>query len=493
MTLQLRPEQQAVVDAVSAAFRQGHKRVMVSACCGFGKTELATAMLSATEANGKRGAFLADRRALVEQTVTRFDKYGLNAGVIMADHPRFAPSKPIQVCSIATLLRRRWPDANLLFIDEAHVLSQAVRDKLEKRDCYAVGLSATPITKGLAKYFDTVVNGLTTNEMVALGRLVPINVHSFKEPDMSAADVSSSGEWAGAKAEKQVLQVVGDVVQKYIEDGRDRKFIAFAWNIAHAEELCRQFLGAGINCATYTANDEPEDRHESVKEFERPDSSIRGLISVAALTRGFDNSAIELMIDARPLRKAVHEYVQMLGRVMRGHPGKTCAEVWDHSGNAVRFWHAWNDLFENGVRELDDGKKKPKAAAQEKKEPEPVKCPKCGHVHRPMPFCGRCGFEYPRRQSVQHVPGSLKELIAGGFQKELTRDLFPQLAHYALSKRDDPEAARRMAQALYREMTGDFARAAWDRVQPVAPSAEVKARITALRIKYAKGKQKAQQ
>lgn len=493
MTLELRPEQRAVVDAVSAAFRQGHKRVMVSACCGFGKTELATAMLMATERNGKRGAFLADRRALVEQTVTRFDKYGLHAGVIMADHPRFAPSRPIQVCSIATLLRRRWPEANLLFIDEAHVLAQAVRDKLEKRDCYAVGLSATAITKGLGKYFDTVVNGLTTNEMIALGRLVPINVHSFKEPDMSNADVGSSGEWTGKKAEKEILQVVGDVVKKYIEDGRDRKFICFAWNIAHAQELCRQFLGAGINCTTYTADDQPEDRHESVQEFAKPDSALRGLISVAALTRGFDNSSIELMIDARPLRKAVHEYVQMLGRVMRGHPGKVAAEVWDHSGNAVRFWHAWNDLFQNGVKELDDGTKKPKATAQEKKEPDPVTCPKCGHVHRPMPFCGRCGFEYPKRQTVQHVPGSLKELIAGNHQRELSRALFPQLAGYALTKRNgDSEAARRLAQALYRDMTGEFARLAWDRVEPVEPSPEVKSRITALRIKYAKSRQAAE-
>ena len=204
-------------------------------------TELATAMLAATAENGKRGAFLADRRALVEQTVQRFDKYGLNAGVIMADHPRFAPSRPIQVCSVQTLLRRRWPDANLLFIDEAHVLSEAVRKKLEAKDCYAIGLSATPLTKGLGKYFDVVVNAPTTNRMIEMGRLVPISVHSFREPDMKAADVSSTGEWTGAKAEKEVLEVVGDVVQKYLADGNGEKFILFAWNIAHANELSRQF------------------------------------------------------------------------------------------------------------------------------------------------------------------------------------------------------------------------------------------------------------
>lgn len=487
MNLQLRPEQQEVVDAVSAAFRAGYRRVMVSACCGFGKTELATAMLAATAANGKRGAFIADRRALVEQTVQRFDKYGLDSGVIMADHARFAPSRQIQVCSIQTLIRRQWPDANLLFIDEAHVLPEAVRKKLEAKDCYAVGLSATPLTKGLGKYFDVVVNAPTTNRMIEMGRLVPVVVHSFKEPDLSKADVSSTGEWVGKKAEKEVLEVVGDVVQKYLADGNAAKFICFAWNIAHANELSRQFLAAGVNTATYTADDRPEDRHEAVQEFKRQDSSIRGLISVCALSRGFDETSVSLMIDARPLRKAVHEYVQMLGRVMRAHEGKAHATVFDHSGNAVRFWQAWQDLFENGVNELDDGKKKPKQAA-EKKQPDPVKCSRCGHVHKPAPFCPSCGFEYPKKATVAHVPGTLKELIAGGHQRELTRELWPQVMAYCLERRDG-DAARKQALALYKDMTGDWPRVRWENSTPAEfVSPEVRNRIRAQQIRFANRK-----
>jgi DNA repair protein RadD len=487
--LQLRPEQQQVVDAVSAAFRAGHRRVMVSACCGFGKTELATAMLAATEGNGKRGAFIADRRALVEQTVQRFDKYGLHAGVIMADHPRFAPSRPIQVCSIQTLIRRRWPALNLLFIDEAHVLPEAVRKKLEANDCYAVGLSATPLTKGLGKYFDVVVNGPPTNRMIEMGRLVPLSIHSFKEPDMSAADVSATGEWAGQKAEKEVLAVVGDVVQKYMADGNGEKFICFAWSIAHAQELTRQFVAEGIYCTTYTADDKPEDRHEAVQEFKRDDSNIRGLISVAALSRGFDETSVRLLIDARPLRKAVHEYVQMVGRVMRAHPGKTTARVFDHSGNAVRFWHQWNDLFENGVTELDDGKKKAKAKT-EQRQPEPVKCGKCDQVHKPMPHCPACGNEYPRRQSVQHIPGTLKELIAGGYRKEPVRDLWPQVCGYVLERREG-EAAKKQALAIFRQMTGEFPKGAWfESTKPLPPTDEVRRRIRAQQIRFAKGREK---
>ena len=128
--LQLFPEQQKVIDDVAAAFRAGHKRVMVSAACGFGKTELATAMLQATFDNGRRGGFLCDRIALVNQTADRFDKYGLPFGVIQADHVRWAPSQPIQIISVHTVRRRMWPERmNLIVVDEAHVLTAAVKKK----------------------------------------------------------------------------------------------------------------------------------------------------------------------------------------------------------------------------------------------------------------------------------------------------------------------------------------------------------------------------
>ena len=485
--LKLRPAQQQVVDDIAAAFRAGHRRIMVSAACGFGKTELATAILQATRDNGRRGAFIADRRALVEQTSERFDKYGLPHGILMSDHYRFQPSQQIQVCSAQTLARRRWPEVNLMVVDEAHILSETVKQKLAQKDCYAIGLSATAITRGLGKHFDHVVNAPTTNRLIEQGLLVPLKIYACAEPNMDGVTVKSSGEWDEVETEKRALEVVGDVVAEYLKFGESKQFIGFAATIAHAQELQSQFLAAGINVATYTANDQPEDRSEIVQEFKKPNSSIRGILSVEALTRGFDAAHVEVLILARPLRKATHVFVQMLGRVMRTSPetGKTQAKVLDHSGNVTRFWSDWNDLFENGVTELDDGKKRDKPKKKEKKELEPVKCPECRALHKPLPACPCCGHEYPRRTAVQHVPGSLRELIVGGHQRELSRDIFPQIAHYALERREG-DAARRMAQAIFKDMTGEFARICWDQVQPVPCSSEVRSRIRSLQIRYAK-------
>jgi hypothetical protein len=67
-----------------------------------------------------------------------------------------------------------------------------------------------------------------------------------------------------------------------------------------------------------------------VEEFRKPDSYIRGLISVAALSKGFDVSDCGVIIMARPLRSSLSEHIQILGRGLRTHPGKEECIVLDH-------------------------------------------------------------------------------------------------------------------------------------------------------------------
>ena len=87
---------------------------------------------------------------------------------------------------------------------------------------------------------------------------------------------------------------------------------------------------------------------------------------------------------------------------------------------------------------------------------------------------------------MQHVPGTLKELIAGGHHRELTRNLWPQVMAYCLERREG-DAARRQALAIYRDMTGDWPRAKWENTQPADDlSAEVRNRIRAQQIGFAK-------
>ena len=227
--LKLFPLQAAVIEALHHAF-SSHKNILIQAPCGFGKTELATAILKSVRKNYKRGAFVMDRISLVNQASERFDKYGLDHGIMQAQNARSDRNNPIQIVSLATL-KDSPLDVNLLVVDECHVLPTSLRKRLTQRrgerGRFTIGLTATPFTKGLGKYFDHVINAATTNQLIADGRLVPYRVWAASEPDMTGAKVVA-GEWSEKEVESRSLPIIGDVIHGYKLHGQNKKFIAFA-------------------------------------------------------------------------------------------------------------------------------------------------------------------------------------------------------------------------------------------------------------------------
>lgn len=495
-SLQLRPKQKRVIEDVAAAFRAGHRRIMVSAFCSFGKTELAAAMLDNTRQNNRRGIFVADRIALCDQASERLEKYDIPHGVFQGtNHPKYAPSAHIQVGSVQTLVRRRTDPFQLHIYDEAHQLYAWSKRQLETGTGYHIGLSATAFTKNLGNYFDHIVNGPTANEMIEDGSLVPLKIYSCREPDMSNVPVGNDGEWEEKAAESEVMQIVGDVVQNYIEHGNNQKFICFAQTIAHAKELQRRWLACGVNVQTYTADDDTDDKSDIVEEFRKDDSAIRGLISVAALVKGFDVSSVRILIIARCLRKAFADHVQMLGRVMRIYHDKEYGIVYDHAGNMARFWFRTQRFFAHGLEKLNTGEKEETEQSAkekaEKPEPEPIKCPSCGHLHKPTPVCTNCGFEFPKKSEIPTVPGTLKELVATGNHRMMNQELWPQVVDYVLSKGHEGEIAQKKAAGIFRGLTGEWPKRRVENTERMTCTADVRGHIVNRMISFAKSKKKA--
>ena len=115
---QLREHQQEIVKKIYEGFEAGHRCQLLWGVTGLGKTEISIKIMQDFAAQYKTAAMVMDRIVLVDQTSLRLTKYGIDHGVMQANHWRYSPHERIQVCSIQTLAKRSRKKApDLLIID----------------------------------------------------------------------------------------------------------------------------------------------------------------------------------------------------------------------------------------------------------------------------------------------------------------------------------------------------------------------------------------
>lgn len=414
--LKLRDYQLSALDMLREGFKQGHRSQLLYLATGGGKTECAIALLDAARKKGTRAAMLLDRIVLCDQTSQRLDKYDIDHGVLQSGHWRYRPSEPIQVCSAQTIEKRgSFPGLSLLIVDECHQSrTQTIEFIKNNPQVKVVGLTATPFTKGLGSTYSNVVSPITTKQLVTAGSLVPLRVFIAKEIDMEGAK-KVAGEWSQAEATSRGKKITGDIVAEWIKKtheifGKPEKTIVFCAGVEHGVDLQDKFREQGYNFVSISYKDDDQFKKDVIEDFNKPDSDIVGLIATDILTKGFDSPAVRIGVSARPFTKSLSSHIQQMGRVMRPYPGKDFGIWLDHSGNYVRFREDWEDVFENGVSELDDGKEKAKKEPDEKEKKE-SKCPACGALWpRGSDTCSNCGHVRERKSLVQSVPGIMEEL-----------------------------------------------------------------------------------
>lgn len=413
--LELRAHQTSILDKLRDGFRQGHRSQMLYGACGFGKTEVAIHMLSAAAEKGTPSAMIVDRRVLCLQTSARLQKYGVDHGVMMAGTERWRPDELIQICTAQTLEKREgFPMIKLLIVDEAHCQRESITEFIKNRpELKVIGLSGSPFTKGLGKTYSNVESAVTIRELVDTGWLVRPRVFIAKEIDMTGAK-KVAGEWSATESTKRGIKITGDIVAEWVAKthqlfGKPVKTICFCSGVAHGEDLSKKFAEAGYNFVSISYKDDDEYKQEVLKEFDKPDTDIHGIIATDILTKGFDQSDVMIGISARPFSKSFSSHVQQLGRVMRPHEGKDQAIWLDFSGNYLRFLDQWDKLYSEGVDELDDGAEKAKPEPSDK-EKEAAKCPKCGALWGNTDVCWCCGHVRQRRNDVSSVAGEMTEL-----------------------------------------------------------------------------------
>ena len=501
----LRSYQDASVQKLREGIRTGHRRQILNSATGSGKAVIAAYLLQEAYKKGTKAAIVVDRVSLVDQLSATLDQYGVPHGVTQADHWRRRPHEPIQVCSIQTLTARGFfpGGLDLIIHDEAHVLYAKLKEYLLKTNAVVLGLTATALTKGLADVYSRVVNVVSTNQLIADGWLTPLQTYAAKSPDMTGAKIIA-GEWSEGDASDRSLKIVGDVVEEWVAKTRQHlggpaKTICFSSSVAHGDEICRQFQAIGQRFELVSYLDSDTRRRELIEEFRKPDSAIVGLVSTDALTRGFDVVDIKVGIIARPLRKSLSTHIQMLGRLMRIAPDKEFALVLDHANNTLRFHKDVEEIFENGIHELDYGKWEAKARQEpDEKTKKELTCSVCHYVLLPgTPCCPACGKERTRRSLVENTPGQLVPVEGKSKKPEPPMPAWrgnpdrtwQQLCALGMErKKGNAQDARRWALGQYKTLFDVWPKEPFNPAAPPHIDMDLRSRCVANTIRWAKSR-----
>jgi DNA repair protein RadD len=123
----MRDWQERTVPRIRDSVRQGHKRIVVQAATGAGKTLLAAHLFANSISKGKRPLFIVPDLSLIDQTIESFEKVGiLDVGVIQGRHERTDHQAQVQIASVQTLLKRDLPEVDVVIVDECFPAGTAI-------------------------------------------------------------------------------------------------------------------------------------------------------------------------------------------------------------------------------------------------------------------------------------------------------------------------------------------------------------------------------
>ena len=428
----LRPRQADAIQQIRDAIRQGHKRIIVQAPTGFGKTLTAAHIIAGALKKRKRPLFAVPAIALVNQTLEAFEAEGIrDIGIIQAQHERTDWDAPVQIASILTLIRRPIPPVDFLIIDEVHSSFKGLDARLDSeqwKDKIAIGLSATPWSRGLGNRWTKLIIAATVEQLIGEQFLCPFVVYAPTVPDTSKVPsrMNEYGEMEftteGAANVMDTKKITADVVSTWVERAELLPTFLFAVNRKHAQSLRDEFQSVGISCGYIDAFSTPDERTETFKRFR--DGRDQIIASVECLTTGVDED-VRCIIDAAPTRSEIR-HVQKIGRGLRMADGKRRLIILDHAGNSLRLGCV-TDIYHDRLDTRKPGDKK-EAYEDDKPAPKPKKC-KCGALIPPgKKQCPACGAILQVVSEVETEAGEL--VLLGSGKKGKTQPTMADKQHF---------------------------------------------------------------
>lgn len=464
--MQLRPYQQAAVDATYDFLRNQSGNPIIVLPTGSGKSIILAQIVkdAVTLWNG-RVLLLTHVRELIEQNADKIRKLcpEVNVGLYSAGLKKRDTAHSVICAGIQSVHERACELGafDLILIDEAHLIS-ARDDSMYGRfltdmnvihpDHRVVGLTATPFRLdsgsicGEDRMFYTVCFDVGIRVLIAQGYLSPL----ITKAGIAKADTNHlhvrAGEFVASEVEAVMDEdsLVEEACAEIMELTKDRKSVlVFASGVAHGQHVQRVLQDQhGVECGFVCGETGDQERHELLARFRGeqaglfPKPPLKYLCNVNVLTTGFDAPNVDCVVLLRPTMSP-GLYYQMVGRGFRLSPGKENCLVLDYGGNVLR--HGPVDAIRIEEKQpAGDGL----APAKE--------CPECrALVATAYKLCPQCGYEFPDPERTEHDASASEEGILTG--QVVDRDFEVRDINYSVhTKRDAPEDAPKTFRIDYR-------------------------------------------
>lgn len=426
--INLYQDQREFVDGIRDKIRSGHKSILGVASPAFGKTVVAGYITQQALARGNSVWFLVHRKNLLRQTSKSFWQSQIEHGQITSGKRR--SSMPVQVGTIGTVYSRRdtLKPPSILFVDEAHLakgnMFSTIIDWCRDNGAIVIGLTGTPERldgKPLGDCFDTMVEAISTAELIETGRLSKYEFYSTPVmPDYSQIKKRGKDydtEQQAAAMSKPVI--VGDAISHWRKAANGMRTVCYCCNIKHSQATAAAFNAAGIPAVHLDGNSTEAEIKDACEGL--ADRRYLILCNCELIIEGFDLSAqvgrdvtLECCILLRRTL-SLSRYLQMVFRALRKKP--TPAVILDHAGNYTI--HGLPD----DAREWSLAGKQKRTSKNSEPDIQIKQCQSCYMVFKPAPACPHCGTPVLQQErTIETVDGELEKIDLEKQRKERRRE-----------------------------------------------------------------------
>lgn len=350
-----------------------------------------------------RTVVLVPSKELAEQNAEKLVKLlpqNISVGFVSASLGKKQHLKDVVVATIGSIYKdaHQMGNIKIVIIDEAHLCNNNGKEtgmyrrfltELAKYCQFrVVGMTATAfrgdgvwLTDGDDPLFTGIANTVTMRQLLDAGYIAPL-----VPPVAGAITTRIDTSTVGISNGDYKVGELSDVVETYLQGVADesvrlaadrKKWIAFTPSVTNAQSLASKLAARGIFAHVVCGETPKQERETLIELFRQGD--IRCLVTVLALSTGFDVPDVDCLIWCRPTRSPVL-YVQGFGRACRIAPGKTDALVLDFTDTTERMGPV--DLVKGHAKKRKDG------------EAPFVVCDECGtRNHAKATVCIECGAE----------------------------------------------------------------------------------------------------